>query len=66
MLLVWVVYQVALSTCEKKVAFCKLLPTEVERGPTVLSALIRSSVQVFRYCYVNPTQTEPVLEIPQG
>ena len=31
-----VVYQVALSTCEKKVAFCKLYTTEVEREPTVL------------------------------
>ena len=46
-----VVIQVPVSMCEKKMALCKMWVAEVEREPTILSAAIRSSLQVFCYPY---------------
>jgi len=44
-----VVIQVQLSMREKKMALCIMWVAEVERAPTILSAAIHSSLQVFRH-----------------
>jgi len=44
-----VVIQMSLCMCEKKMALCKIWPSEVEREPTILSAAIRSGLQMFGY-----------------
>jgi len=61
-----VVIQVPVSMCEKKMALCKMWVAEVEREPTILSAAIRSSLQVFGYDRMKPAQAEAVQAILQG
>jgi len=61
-----VAIQVALSMCEKKMVLCKMWVAEVEREPTILSAAIHSSLQVFRYDCMKPAQAKEVQVILQA
>ena len=51
-----VAIQVPLSMCEKKMALCKMWVAEVEREPTILSAAIHSSLQVFGSDRMKPVK----------
>jgi len=46
-------------------ALCKMWAAKVEREPTILSAAIRSSLQVFGYDRMKPAQAKAVQAILQ-
>jgi len=47
-------------------ALCKMWAAEVEREPTILSVAICSSLQVFGYDCMKPTQAKVVQAILRG